>query len=91
MIFKTQSTHKILTTLSQTSLIHIKNEYNEKTFNETFIIHTTTSPNYPIITSIKTTTTILHNNPNKQLINHSIKQTLHFHKKIQRLQKKSNN
>ncbi|KNS76329.1 lysine decarboxylase LdcC, partial [Salmonella enterica subsp. enterica serovar Hadar] len=33
VIFETQSTHKMLAAFSQASLIHIKGEYDEETFN----------------------------------------------------------
>ncbi len=36
VIFETQSTHKMLAALSQASLIHIKGNYDEETFNEAF-------------------------------------------------------
>ncbi|MDU1267600.1 MAG: acetyl-CoA carboxylase carboxyl transferase subunit alpha, partial [Escherichia coli] len=51
VIFETQSTHKMLAALSQASLIHIKGEYDEEAFNEAFMMHTTTSPSYPIVAS----------------------------------------
>jgi lysine decarboxylase len=43
VIFETQSTHKMLAALSQASLIHIKGSYDEETFNEAFMMHTSTS------------------------------------------------
>ncbi|HAH8552343.1 TPA: lysine decarboxylase LdcC [Escherichia coli] len=54
VIFETQSTHKMLAALSQASLIHIKGEYDEEAFNEAFMMHTTTSPSYPIVASVET-------------------------------------
>ncbi|VDZ69498.1 Lysine decarboxylase 2, constitutive [Klebsiella aerogenes] len=54
VIFETQSTHKMLAALSQASLIHIKGSYDEDTFNEAFMMHTSTSPSYPIVASIET-------------------------------------
>ncbi|VTN14196.1 Lysine decarboxylase, constitutive [Raoultella terrigena] len=54
VIFETQSTHKMLAALSQASLIHIKGSYDEETFNEAFMMHTSTSPSYPIVASIET-------------------------------------
>ncbi|MDX7421242.1 lysine decarboxylase LdcC, partial [Klebsiella pneumoniae] len=54
VFFETQSTHKMLAAFSQASLIHIKGEYDEDTFNEAFMMHTTTSPSYPLVASIET-------------------------------------
>jgi lysine decarboxylase len=54
VFFETQSTHKMLAAFSQASLIHIKGEYDEETFNEAFMMHTSTSPSYPLVASIET-------------------------------------
>ncbi len=63
VIFETQSTHKMLAALSQASLIHIKGEYDEEAFNEAFMMHTTTSPSYPIVASVETAAAMLRGNP----------------------------
>ncbi|EON0436927.1 lysine decarboxylase LdcC [Escherichia coli] len=65
VIFETQSTHKMLAALSQASLIHIKGEYDEEAFNEAFMMHTTTSPSYPIVASVETAAAMLRGNPGK--------------------------
>ncbi len=62
VIFETQSTHKMLAALSQASLIHIKGEYDEEAFNEAFMMHTTTSPSYPIVASVETAAAMLRGN-----------------------------
>ena len=59
VFFETQSTHKMLAAFSQASLIHIKGEYDEETFNEAFMMHTTTSPSYPLVASIETAAAML--------------------------------
>jgi len=52
----TQSTHKVLSAFSQASMIHIKDpEFEDKyehIFREHFCMHTSTSPQYPIIASL---------------------------------------
>ncbi|STQ14060.1 L-lysine decarboxylase [Enterobacter cloacae] len=63
VFFETQSTHKMLAAFSQASLIHIKGEYDEETFNEAFMMHTTTSPSYPLVASIETAAAMLRGNP----------------------------
>ena len=54
-MFSTQSTHKMLAGLSQASQILIQDSQNEKLdrfmFNEAFLMHTSTSPQYAIIAS----------------------------------------
>lgn len=89
VIFETQSTHKMLAAFSQASLIHIKGEYDEETFNEAFMMHTSTSPSYPIVASIETAAAMLRGNPGKRLINRSVERALHFRKEVQRLREES--
>lgn len=43
VIYETQSTHKLLAAFSQASMIHVKGDVNEETFNEAYMMHTTTS------------------------------------------------
>jgi len=89
VIYETQSTHKLLAAFSQASLIHIKGEYDEQTFNEAYMMHTTTSPNYPIVASIETAAAMLRGNPGKRLINRSVERALHFRREVQRLREES--
>jgi lysine decarboxylase len=79
----------MLAALSQASLIHIKGDYDEVTFNEAFMMHTTTSPSYPIVASIETAAAMLRGNPGKRLINRSVERALHFRKEVQRLHEES--
>jgi arginine decarboxylase len=55
-VYATQSTHKTLTSLRQGSMIHVFDEDFEQhardAFNEAFMTHTSTSPNYQIIASL---------------------------------------
>ena len=54
--YATQSTHKSLTSLRQGSMIHVcDQEFNHKVqepFDEAFMTHTSTSPNYQILASL---------------------------------------
>ena len=53
-LFATHSTHKLLAALSQASFIHIRDgrdPIEHARFNELFMMHTSTSPFYPIIAS----------------------------------------
>lgn len=55
VIFTTHSTHKLLAAFSQASMIHVKNSKSKTLdvprFNESFMMHTSTSPHYGIIAS----------------------------------------
>ncbi len=53
-VFATHSTHKLLAALSQASLLHIRDGRGaipHERFNESFMMHASTSPFYPIIVS----------------------------------------
>lgn len=53
-IFATQSTHKLLAALSQASMIHVREgrkPISKQRFNESYMMHASTSPNYVIIAS----------------------------------------
>ncbi len=89
VIYETQSTHKLLAAFSQASLIHIKGDYDHDTFNEAYMMHTTTSPSYGIVSSIETAAAMLRGNPGKRLINRSVERALHFRREIQRLREES--
>ncbi len=60
-----------------------------KAFNEAFMMHTTTSPSYPIVASVETAAAMLRGNPGKRLINRSVERALHFRKEVQRLREES--
>ena len=55
-VYSTQSTHKTLTTLRQGSMIHVYDQdfaaKSEATFHESYMTHTSTSPNYQILASL---------------------------------------
>lgn len=51
--YATQSTHKVLSALSQASMIHVNDpDFDEHSFRENFNMHTSTSPQYSIIASL---------------------------------------
>lgn len=55
-VYGTQSTHKTLTSLRQGSMIHVYDEIFQKqveeSFQEAYMTHTSTSPNYQILASL---------------------------------------
>lgn len=54
-VIATQSTHKLLAALSQASMIHIKEgrrKIEHSVFNEAYMMHASTSPQYAIIASL---------------------------------------
>jgi len=55
-VYATQSTHKTLTSLRQGSMIHVADQEIEarvqEVFDEAYLTHTSTSPNYQIVASL---------------------------------------
>lgn len=54
-VYATQSTHKTLTALRQGSMIHVYDQHFRSVtsaFNEAYMTHTSTSPNYQILASL---------------------------------------
>ncbi|MCT9654744.1 lysine decarboxylase CadA [Escherichia coli] len=89
VIYETQSTHKLLAAFSQASMIHVKGDVNEETFNEAYMMHTTTSPHYGIVASTETAAAMMKGNAGKRLINGSIERAIKFRKEIKRLRTES--
>ncbi len=62
-IFCSQSTHKLLTAFSQASMLHIKQggttKINRDEFNEAYMMHGSTSPQYSMIASLDVATKMM--------------------------------
>ncbi|MBU6446371.1 MAG: lysine decarboxylase [Verrucomicrobia bacterium] len=84
-IFATQSTHKLLAAFSQGSMIHVRsgqNKVDPDRFNEAFMMHTSTSPQYVIIASLDVAAKMMEGKAGRALIQESIDEALIFRKKI---------
>jgi lysine decarboxylase/arginine decarboxylase len=83
LIFSTQSTHKLLAAFSQASMIHVKGniEDEEFKFNEAFMMHTSTSPQYGIIASLDVSTGMMKES-GTYLIEEAIEEAIIFRKKM---------
>lgn len=71
VVFSTQSTHKVLAALSQGSMIHVKNgrlTVDFDRFNEAFMMHTSTSPQYGIIASLDVASSMMSGDSGKLLL-----------------------
>lgn len=87
-VFATQSTHKLLTALSQASFIHVrdgKNPIPHGLFNETFMMHASTSPNYAIIASNDVAAAMMDGPGGVSLTSESIEEAVAFRQMIARL------
>ena len=89
-VFSTQSTHKLLAAFSQASMVHLKEgnyKINPDLLNETFMMHTSTSPQYSIIASLDISTKMMSGQFGYRLISESISEAIAFRlefKKIKR-------
>lgn len=84
-IFVSHSTHKLLTAFSQSSMLHIKNGthdvINHDEFNESYMMHGSTSPQYSMIASLDVATKMMHDN-GEIIWNDTIVEAIHLRKKM---------
>ena len=85
-IFAVQSTHKMLPSLSMASMIHIKKSSRAPLdlddFNDSFMMHGTTSPFYPIIASIDVAVSMMQGESGRALVQESIDEAISFRKAV---------
>lgn len=89
-IFATQSTHKLLAAFSQASMIHIlegKNPIDHERFNESLMMHSSTSPFYAIIASNDISSAMMDNGGGRSLTDISISEAVTFRKTVARIHK----
>lgn len=81
-VYSTQSSHKLLTALSQGSMVHVCDSHHDvHHFNESFMMHTSTSPQYAIIASLDVCTAMM-DQSGVRLINDVLLEALVFRKHI---------
>jgi arginine decarboxylase len=80
--FATQSTHKLLAALSQASMIHVQHAENKQLdmarFNEAFMMHTSTSPQYGIIASCDVAAAMMEQPAGRSLVQETLNEALSF-------------
>ncbi|MEN9344207.1 MAG: arginine decarboxylase [Chlamydiota bacterium] len=89
-LFATQSTHKLLAAFSQASMIHVRSGstgVDPDRFNEAFMMHTSTSPQYVMIASLDVATQMMEGKSGKILIEDSIDEAIIFRKKLLQMQR----
>lgn len=87
-VFATQSTHKLLAALSQASMIHVRDGRNpiaHERFNESFMMHASTSPNYAIMASCDVSSAMMEAPSGEILTNESIEEAIAFRQVISRM------
>lgn len=87
-VFATQSTHKLLAAFSQASMIHIRNgrvPVEHDRFNEGFMMHSSTSPFYPIIASLDISAKMMEGPAGTILTTESIEEAIRFRRTMARI------
>ncbi len=84
-IFETQSTHKLLAAFSQASMIHVKGPFDEEVLNESYMMHTSTSPFYPLVASCEISAAMMQGKKGQNLMTKSLERAYHFRQEINKL------
>jgi arginine decarboxylase len=89
LVFATQSTHKLLAGLSQASQILVQDSETRKLdfhrFNEAYLMHTSTSPQYAIIASCDVAAAMMEPPGGPALVEESIREALDFRRAIRKV------
>jgi arginine decarboxylase len=92
--FATQSTHKLLAALSQSSMIHVQHSEKQRLdmarFNEAFMMHTSTSPQYGIIASCDVAAAMMEQPAGRALVQETIDEALSFRRAMTAVKKQMN-
>lgn len=95
-IFCSQSTHKLLTAFSQAAMLHVKlpqksspnyirPERFRDLFNESYMMHGSTSPQYNMVASLEVATKMMQDN-GPQVFNDTLEEAVELRKKIVAMQ-----
>ena len=89
MVLSTQSTHKLLAGLSQASQILVQDAENNKLdrdiFNEAYLMHTSTSPQYSIVASIDVAAAMMEAPGGTALVEESLMEALDFRRAMRKV------
>jgi len=84
-IFATQSTHKLLAAFSQASMVHVKSgahKVDPDRFNEAFMMHTSTSPQYTMVASLDVAAKMMMGSSGQVLIKDAVDEAIVIRKKV---------
>jgi len=89
LIFATHSTHKLLAGISQASQIIVQNSQTRKLdlpiFNEAYLMHTSTSPQYAIIASCDVSAAMMEPPGGTALVEESLNEALDFRRAMRKV------
>ncbi|MFC4530078.1 Orn/Lys/Arg decarboxylase N-terminal domain-containing protein [Sphaerisporangium dianthi] len=88
-VFATQSTHKLLAALSQSAMLHVRPAgrapVDYARFNETYLMHASTSPLYPMIASLDVAAAMMDGPSGRFLTEEAIVEAVRFRQAMVRL------
>ncbi|MDH1053253.1 Orn/Lys/Arg decarboxylase N-terminal domain-containing protein [Aquipseudomonas alcaligenes] len=89
LVFSTHSTHKLLAAFSQASMIHVQDggarQLDRDRFNEAFMMHISTSPQYGIIASLDVASAMMEGPTGRSLIQETFDEALSFRRALANL------
>jgi arginine decarboxylase len=90
MVYATQSTHKLLAGISQASQVLVQDSQTVKLdrhlFNEAYLMHTSTSPQYAIIASCDVTAAMMEPPGGTALVEESLNEALEFRRAMRKVE-----
>ncbi|AGF48812.1 arginine/lysine/ornithine decarboxylase [Candidatus Kinetoplastidibacterium galati] len=90
MIFATHSTHKLLAGISQASQIIVQEpadrKFDHTAFNEAYLMHTSTSPQYAIIASCDVAAAMMEPPGGTALVEESIREAMDFRRAMRKVE-----
>lgn len=91
LVFTTHSTHKLLAAFSQASMIHVQDggqrALDRDRFNEAFMMHTSTSPQYSILASLDVASAMMEGPAGHSLIQETFDEALSFRRALANLRR----
>jgi arginine/lysine/ornithine decarboxylase len=91
VVYSTQSTHKLLAGLSQASQVLVQDSQHtgldRHLFNEAYLMHTSTSPQYAIIASCDVAAAMMEPPGGTALVEESIKEALDFRRAMRKVER----
>ena len=85
LVVETHSTHKLLAAFSQASMIHLKGEFDFEIIDETYKMHTSTSPFYPIVATCELSAAMMEGAGGTNLMDKAIHRAIAFRKEVKKL------
>lgn len=86
LVFATHSTHKLLASFSQASMIHVqesdKRKIDTTRFNDAFMMHSSTSPHYGIIASLDVSSAMMEGAAGRSIVQETHDEAMGFRRAL---------